>query len=748
MNLKKTIFLFFLFLIKAGYADLITYENKKHIQEKNNRYVLNSPSAIKKEAKKTANYKNKKLFSKVKLVSPYQSLSKQTKKISIGLWVTLNRGWHSYWQNPGESGKSLKAKWTLPDGSSISHLNWPIPERLNVGSLTSFVYKNHFLLISELLLPKKKSDSQIRITAQVEWFICEKICIPMNQEAQLTLSIREKEEINPYWWDIFDKWSAQIPQSVKKKIILQDKETNWQAHISTEKKLRLIDVFPLSKNDFSPKQPVILSTDKYQHSFLIKSIREEIATQSLSDQQTLNLETKRCHSRAGGNPDPSCNDVSSQDVPFFNTTSQSETPRKNIRALAVFKDKSNKLGFIYTFKYKKEGIFWFLLLAFLGGLILNFMPCVLPIVFLKFSNTLEQSRQKTSEIILGNLFYSTGVILSFMLLAFLVVFLKKGGDAIGWGFQMQSPYFLLSIIFLFVLVSFNFMGWFSLSLPSIPFFHRGKSHFKHFLTGILSTTAASPCTVPFMGAAIGYAFSGNVFQIMTIFLFLGLGLSFPYLLLSAFPRWIQHIPTPGSWSNKLKHFMAFPMLITSIWLIHLFNQQQPENLLPLLLSLIFLAFGFWLLNNIKKRTYIIWLSRAIILSSLVYPFLHLQQETKENNSGIQWETFSLEKMEKIHLEGQALFINFTADWCLTCKFNKQITFKNKTVIRFFADKQIRSLKGDWTNKNPEISAILKSYHRSGIPFYLYIPPDSPKSAAVILPELLTPGLFFKYMNNK
>ena len=705
MNLKKTIFLFFLCLIRISSADLITYENKNHIQEKNNRYVFNSPSTTQKGVEKTANDKNKNLFSTVKLVTPHKILSKQTNKILIGLWVTLDKGWHSYWQNPGESGKSLKAKWILPEGSSISQLNWPIPERWNFGSLTNFVYKNQFLLISELLFPKKKSDSQIKITAQVEWFICEEICIPMNQEVQLTLSIREKEEINPYWRDQFNKWSAQIPKSVKKKVKLQSKETNWQAHIFTEKKLRLLDIFPLSKENFSSKQPVILSTDNHQHSFLIQSVGRENAAQS-------------------------------------------KTPSKNIRALAVFKDKSNNLGFIYTFKYKTKSMLWFLFLAFLGGLILNFMPCVLPIVFLKFSNTLEQSKQKTSEIILGNLLYSTGVILSFMLLAFLVVLLKKGGDAIGWGFQMQSPYFLVSIIFLFVIVSFNFIGWFSFSLPSFPLFHRGKNHFKHFLTGVLSTTAASPCTVPFMGAAIGYAFSGNVFQIIMIFLFLGLGLSFPYLLLSVFPGWIKHIPTPGSWNSKLKHFMAFPMLITSVWLIHLFNQQQPENLLLLLISLIFLAFGFWMLNNIKKRTYIIWLSRAIILSSLVYPFLHLQQETKENISGIQWESFSVEKMEKIHSQGQALFINFTADWCLTCKFNEQITFKNKKVIRFFADKQIHSLKGDWTNKNPEISAVLKNYHRSGIPFYLYLPPDSPKSAAVILPELLTPGLFFKYMNDK
>ena len=340
-----------------------------------------------------------------------------------------------------------------------------------------------------------------------------------------------------------------------------------------------------------------------------------------------------------------------------------------------------------------------------------------------------------------------GVIFSFMLLAFLVVLLKKGGSSIGWGFQMQSSYFLLGIIFLFVLISFNFIGWFPFNLPSIPFFHRGKNLFKHFLTGILSTTAASPCTVPFMGAAMGYAFSGNTIQISMIFLFLGLGLSFPYLLLSIFPKWVQHIPSPGNWSTKLKHFMAFPMLATCMWLIHLFNKQEPENLLLLLFSLLFLALGFWLLNNIKKRTYLKWFFRLIISISLIYPFLQLYQGKAVNAPSISWETFSIEKMEKLRSEEQAVFVNFTAEWCLTCKFNEQITFKNKKVIQFFTDKKIRSLKGDWTHKNPEISIILKSYRRSGIPFYLYFPPKS-KSPAILLPEILTPNILLKNLNKE
>ena len=663
-----------------------------------------------------------KKISSVKLVSPYRTISKQVNKIPIGLWITMEKGWHSYWRYSGESGMPLQVQWSLPKKSFASSLQWPIPERIPFGDLINFGYKNSFLLMSELSLPKKKPYKTITIQAQVEWLICKEVCVPLNESLTLNIPItpivsenvkfknlttNEKDnhqiQINNHWLSEFNRWSAKIPKPSKEKIKLQPKETNWLAHISTKEIKHLVDVFPLSKTIFSLKPPTIVSTDDYRHSFLIKPAVQE------------NLHN------------------------FSNIN-------KNTHVIAVFKEKEKKSALIYSVEQKKKSFFLFLLLAFLGGVILNFMPCVLPIVFLKFSNTLETSQNNIPRFILGNIFYSLGVILSFILLAFVLLLLKKGGESIGWGFQMQSPYFLLSIILLFVLISFGFMGWFSISIPSISFFHRGQNYFKHFLTGILSTTAASPCTAPFMGAAIGYAFSGNLFQIVMIFLFLGLGLSFPYLLLSIFPKWIQYVPLPGNWSHKLKHFMAFPMLATSAWLTYLFTQQVPGSLLSLLLNLIFLAMGFWFLNNIKQGILSKWFFRLIIIIALIYPFIHLYQKNSKDSASITWKSFSIKEMEDLRSEGQAIFINFTAEWCLTCKFNERVTFKNKKVIQFFKEQNIHALKGDWTNKNPEITTVLNRYQRSGIPFYLYFPAAGEgKTTSIILPEILTPGVFFKYM---
>ena len=686
MNFKKTIiFLFCLFLSLKTYSkDKVTLEDKKS-------------------------------FSSIKLVSPYQVISNQTKKIPIGLWITLDKGWHSYWKNPGESGKPLAIKWNLPKGASMSPLMWPLPEKITFGSLTNFGYKNSFLLTSELFLPKKPTKP-INITAEVEWLICKKVCIPITSKIQIEWPIENIEKMN-IWKDTFQQWSKRMPKIMDKKITLKSKDTQWQAHINTKKKLQLIDVFPLSKSTFSFQPPIILSKKAHQHSILINPL---LSSQSSNTNQDKFSFTK-------------------------STPSSSYTSFNKSKVLVVFQDMGNRLGFIYTFQ-KEKNTLWFLLLAFLGGIFLNLMPCVLPIVFLKFSNTIEQSKQKTSSVILSNLFYSAGVICSFLLLALILLLLKRGGESVGWGFQMQSPYFLLSIIFLFIFISFNFMGWLSFSVPSFPFLHKGQNFFKHFLTGSLSTTAASPCTAPFMGAAMGYAFSESTTQIIMIFLFLGLGLSFPYLLLSIFPKWIQYIPFPGKWSNKLKHFMAFPMLATCAWLIHLFNQQESTNILPLFFSLICIYFGFWLLNNFKRRTWLTWCSRIIILIAVIYPFIHFYQTTKSDSPKIVWEPFSIEKMQTLHSEGKTIFVNFTADWCLTCKFNEQITFKNQRVIHAFTERKIHGLKGDWTNKNPEITSVLERYRRSGIPFYLYFSPDSP--SAIVLPELLTPNILLKHIDRE
>ena len=648
-------------------------------------------------------------FSQIKLISPYLQLSYETKKVPIGLWISLNKGWHSYWHYSGESGKAIKIQWALPQGGTISPFRWPLPERVTLGPLTSFGYKESFLLMSTLSLPEQKENtSSLKVRANVEWFICKELCIPLKGEATLHWPVKEKEKIKPQWQAIFDKWASHLPQNTHETLLFQQEGMYWKTSFSTATEQTLVDVFPFSKYPLSPHKPLILSEKSHQHSFhVLPRPKKRKQISPLSPLKTV----------------------------------QDKAVGKEHKILALFKDKNHKKsGQIYHFALptkKVSNIFLFLLFSFLGGLLLNFMPCVLPVVFLKFSSAVKSLGQKKSVMVLENLSYSLGIIVSFLVLAFLFFLLKKGGESIGWGFQMQSPYFLLSMIFLFTFISFGFINWFT--VPALPFFYKEQNYLQSFLTGVLITISATPCTAPFMGAGIGYGLAGEGTDLVLIFLFLSLGLASPYILLSFFPEGIRYIPLPGKWNHKLKHFMAFPMWATVIWLIYVLDQQRPESLPVILFCLLLLALSFWILNNMgKKSKPLTW---VLLLLALGGPFVHVYQKKEELK--ILWEVFSLSRWEKAQEEGKPLFVHVTADWCLTCQFNEKFTFQNKRVIRFFKARNILAFKGDWTEPNKEITTLLKQYHRAGIPFYLYLP--SPKSqGAILLPEILTPALFFKY----
>ena len=700
--------------------------------------------------------------SKAELISPYKVLSPDIRKIPIGLWIHLEEGWHSYWHYPGESGKALTIYWTKPQGVEVSSFKWPLPERIQFGSLTSFGYKKSFLLIGELSLPleqktlkphlsvlqarglkgsgqvskstkeSRQKQAQVQIKAQVKWLICQEVCVPIQQSLNISWLVEKQAKINKSHQALFDKFTKLQPQTTTKTLWLSQEGPYWKAHFLTKKALKLVDVLPFAKYPLSVHPPILLSENGgLEHSFRILPQKGSPSSSSRWKKKT------------------------SKQTTALNSTEN--------KVLTIFKNKDNKkLGFIYSFVNSKnqgfkKSLFWFLFLSFIGGLLLNLMPCVLPIVFLKFSNTVQQIDQKKAITVLQNIFYSVGVTSAFLFLAFWIFLLKKGGEAIGWGFHLQSPYVLLCLIFLFTLISLSFMGW--LSFPGLPFFHPEKQqgYFKHFLTGVLSTASASPCTAPFMGASVGYGLAGSGVDLILIFLFLGLGLSFPYLLLSIFPTWIKYVPLPGKWTQTLKHFMAFPMLGTALWLITVLNQQKIDYLFVILFCLLILTLAVWVLNQLRPRFKV--LAWGLFVVALVWPFWHVYQGAKL--SQIKWDTFSLKKMEQIRKEGQeALFVNITADWCLTCKFNERVTFQNKKVIQFFKSNNILALKGDWTKPNKEITQFLEMYDRAGIPFYLYIPANKTESfsgedivsnkkphlqnQARLLPALLTPALFFKY----
>ena len=632
-------------------------------------------------------------LSSVKLISPLQSISKDTKKILIGVYVYLSKGWHSYWQFAGDSGKPLQIKWDVPHAIRISPLKWPIPIRQKVHlngapELINFIYKKSFLLIGELSWKDLESQkdyfqnavSFLQISARVKWLICKQVCIPFSQNLSLKIPFTEKEKVHPLRQKIFNTWMNKMILPAPKVLPIQQVEGGYIIK-GLHRFGPVLDLFPISAGVFSLEDPVSRLMDTEEQVLFVKKSKKF---------------------------DP---DASPAGVIVFNSSNEGAKPA----------------AYLFQFKTEKN-IFWFLLLAFLGGILLNFMPCVLPIVFLKLAD-ISFAPQRVWKVAL---LYSTGVVSAFLALAGVIVALKAGGASIGWGFQMQSAYFLLSLILLFTLLSLNFIGFFPIALPSLPFFrYKGASSLKHFLTGILSVSAASPCTAPFMGAAIGYALSSAIWKIWAIFFSLGAGLAFPYLTLAIFPYWRRFIPSPGVWSEKLKQFMAFPMLASVAWLISLLNAIHPDSMLAILMSLVFLSMGFWLISFVQKKRFLIIL---VIIGLLIYPF-YVLKDSQASISSLNWKNFSIQKMQETK---GPLLISFSANWCLTCHFNEWITFKNKKVIETIHQNKIQLLKGDWTNKNPEITEVLNQYGRLGIPFYLYFPL---KGQPRVLPELLTPTIF-------
>ena len=365
-------------------------------------------------------------------------------------------------------------------------------------------------------------------------------------------------------------------------------------------------------------------------------------------------------------------------------------------------------------------------MAFLGGLILNVMPCVLPILFLKFYNTLELKQLSPSKAVLLNISYSLGVIVSFLVLALFIFVSKKAGEGLGWGFHLQSPLFVSLLALLFTFMGFYLLGALSFSSPKKTFkLFKQEKFLSHFLTGVLSTTAASPCTVPFMAGAVGYAFSRSYLEIFSIFFFLGLGLSFPFLILSLFPRAFKYLPSPGIWSERLKKIFSIPLFLTSAWLTSILYLQVSLKVF-LITLLVFPISILWIFfqkksKSIKLLAGFIFFTTLTAIFSVQFILKPAPQNPSVKKSAVLsslWQEFDENKIQYDKQQGRNVFIAFGAKWCLSCQVNERI-FRKKAFQDQVKKHRIQLYYGDWTNKTDSISSFLESHSRQGVPFYIF-----------------------------
>ncbi len=646
------------------------------------------------------------LVSEMKAVNPGTSFQ-------MGLLMQPEKGWHLYWKNPGDFGLAPTIKWNVPTEINVEPFLFPTPERIQTDSFVTYGYTDAVLFPIEVhISPNVSLHSNQKLDAQVEWLACKEECVPGKASLSFSLPVDEKSEIDPNQAELFKKARKTLPVSPK----------DWRFEIEKKNPRMILKIFPphdwkgsLENIYFFPEDPELLkpsAEQKLKHG---------------KDSHELVLETSGIKKDFPSLVKGILRNEDGWKRPGYAFGMEVTAPIKNSPAGFSF------LSFIY-----------FSCFAFLGGLILNLMPCVLPVLSFKILGLVNKKEEKYSYWKEGILF-SAGVIVSFWILAGILFFIKFTGKEIGWGFQLQSPGFVLFLLVLFFLMALNLFGLFEFAVRiGIP---KTSSHYyrEAFLNGVLATIVATPCTAPFMGVALGFALTQPILIAFAIFTFLGLGMSFPYLLITCFPNLHRLLPKPGSWMEFLKQILAFPVLATSLWLFWiLFLQKGSAIIFPVLTSLLLSFLAAWLFGKgqfaERGRKVFIFLGILIFIAAWtpIIPFLNRMNNDNQfdRDTTLDWLPYSEETLQKNLAEGKNVFLDFTAAWCLTCQLNERVALHHPDVVAEFKNKRVILLKADWTNRDEKIAKILENYGRSSIPFYVLYPAGE-NTKPIFFSEILT-----------
>lgn len=625
----------------------------------------------------------------------------------VGLEFNLSPGWHTYWENPGDSGEGASIKWNLPSGFKASTILWPGPKRIPVEPLMTYGYEDKALLLTEIKSPKEFSNP-VKISAKINWLTCKDICIP--QEGQVDMTLIKGPKVANQFTSKLKEVALTVPKNfpspyrvsvINEKIFLQF-EKEGSRNISEAY------FFPNEYGLINYTADQKLERNDNSFSLELSSAEVQLKTNTLKGVLKLKVDGIK--------------EFYTLDLPLEKNTNK---PLVTISLLTA------------------------IIFAFLGGIILNAMPCVFPILSIKILSFIEQSQGSKEKLFHHGLVFSAGVLTTFLAVSALLIFLRASGEAIGWGYQLQSPWVVSLLIYLFVVIGIVFMG--NIVLGS-SFGNLGtlvqnqKDLTSSFFTGVLAVIVASPCTAPFMGPALGLALLQPGLKSILIFLALGIGFSLPYLILSIYPQLLSKLPKPGEWMQTLKQIMAFPMWASALWLAWVLSSQvDMQSVFAVLLGALLIALGLWLLEKTQNSASILRRVTLIFSLGLMIFSIWLLPITSDNNSPNlknEENAFSVQKLNSLRSEQKMVFLNFTADWCITCKVNEAIALNQDKVKKVLDEKNIIYLKADWTRKDPEIASMLASYGRTGVPLYLLFPSQGDP---IILPELLTEDLLLDFL---
>jgi thiol:disulfide interchange protein len=631
-----------------------------------------------------------------------------SKPDTIGLQFLVDPEWHIYWKNSGDSG--APPKFEFKDSTfSIGPAQWPIPKRIPVGHLVNIGYEKQVVFLFQV--SPNIGANELKLSLNLEWLVCKEECIPGLVEMSLSRPLTEGDSV----WKKADKtiieqfasliprtdpspWELKLVEKSEGKLVVavskkDSKSTSWP------------ELFPIDGEGINPQAPATAQVGNDMHyTFSTPAVRNAADKQSF----LLAADSKSWE-----------HEISISTASDEEKTSSTGTAQASFISLLFF--------------------------AFLGGIILNLMPCVLPVLSIKFLSLMKTSAAERRK---DALLYLAGVMTTFFALGAVFLILRSAGAAIGWGFQLQSPYIILFLILLFWFMSLNFLGVFEFG-EAITNIAGNTNRTGSFSTGILAVFVAAPCTGPFMGTALGASATLPAVQALGIFLSLGLGLGFPFVLVSFAPSFYKLIPKPGAWMERLKQFLAFPLLGTVIWLMWVLGiQLGTDGWLLACTLLLLIAFGFWIGKSNRKFLKTIasvLIVTAVCLGFVAIPKFQSMATAAENKVTTGWTKFDPEQIKSARTKGQSVFVDFTAAWCITCQVNKKTVLETDKITKLFQDNNVLAMRADWTNQDPVITKTLAEFNRNSVPVYLFYDKGAD---AEILPQILTINMIEKLFNKQ
>ena len=607
----------------------------------------------------------------------------------LGLQIQHQAHWHTYWRNPGDSGLATELQWQLPEGLKPGNLIWPAPQKIPVGSMANYGYEGTVLLVTPVqVAPKFKANeasSDITVQLHASWLVCKQECIPQEGDFVVRVPVKGSSVMAPEAFHAALANQAQMLTGKHEAVIAEDGRT-LTLKVETlppELSSGAWTVFPQTPNVMRNNATPNIQADRITLPISSERMDSPKRMAWLLVQGEANAPT--------GKQWVFETPIQGKWQEWMEPPSATSTSNFNLQL-------SSAPAAISTAPWAT----WILAIlgAFLGGMLLNFMPCVFPVLAIKLLG-ITQLADKPKTMRLSAWAFSVGVLISFLLLGGLMLALRAAGSQMGWGFQLQSPWVVAALAIMFVIMGLNLSGLFEFGhfVPSsVASFQFANPATNSLWSGVFAVVIASPCTAPFMGASLGLAIGFPAWQALPIFGAMGLGMALPFLLVSISSAWLKYLPKPGAWMNTFRHVMALPMYVTALWLVWVLGLQT----------------GWW--DNDQAPT------QSTLSAS----------ESGASRPSIVWEAWSEDKVRAARKDGRPVFIDFTAAWCVTCQFNKKTTFADASLLKDFAQKNVLLLRADWTRYDPAITQALNNLGRNGLPVYAWY---APGQEVLILSEL-------------